>query len=701
MRKLAAISIGMALPMAAAAAVLWPGLSSWFVADDFVHLGYMRFLDQPWRFWFHPLLGTMIFRPLSFTAMFYEGAAFGLTPFAIHFTDLVNHCLNVALVFILAWRLFPDEPRPADRPEKSWSGRFFPATAAALIFAAHPVAALTATWFACRADLMATTFSLLTLIIVAGQKRPGFFSMTATFLFGLAAVLCKVTHLPLFLAVFFLVLFTRREQGLKAGLRRAVVTALPVFLAAILFLCWNVMVLGGLGGYGAIPAGVVVMFYEAAYEVPRVLSAAARDLMLHHLDRGNVLFTPLCWAGAALALTGGWGALRRQWRVALFGLVFIPAMLLPAWNLSHMFAYREERLLYFPLVGFCLIVAALTAGPRRPVLRAAPLMAVLCAALFYGAYSVTGVMDFRAGASGNKKLAEKIAEFIEQQTTTSAPRRIYVLGLSSEHYYLDMMVKMVLDPAYDDRQIMAADRPTFLWGPKAWRGPATRPDNVPESALPKITPHPTDVKMVLETADPPDLLDASVRDPGAAVLQWNGARLNDITPELKMDFHRRVILSKRAEIYPFSLPSFSFLKSPLGLDWALSPGLTYKTPRFEGDPYIFTAVDNDPYLTSPRLEFFSLAAARIEIEMKVPERPYLPPAQQDACVMWQGRERPCYEAESAICFPLKADGKIETYSLDLASNIHWARAGVVTSIRLDPLSYPSAFELYSLEFLPE
>ncbi|HUT54160.1 MAG TPA: hypothetical protein VM658_12290 [bacterium] len=703
MRKFAGIFFGMGLAVAAAAAVLWPGLTAWFVADDFVHLGYMRFLDQPWRFWFHPVLGTMIFRPLSFTAMFYGGFFFGLTPWAIHFTDLMNHCLNVALVFILAYRLFPDEGGSVAAPERAGSGGgpYIPATAAALIFAVHPVAALTATWFACRADLMATTFSLTALIIVAGRDKPSAFSLLATFLLGLAAALCKVTHLTLFLAVFFLALLTRRSGRPREKLRHAAATALPVFCAALVFLCWNLLVLGGLGGYGAVPPGVSGLYYQAVYHLPRVWSAGVLDFLPHRMDRGNPLFKPLGWAGAALIITGGWGALRRQWRMLLLGCLFILAMLLPAWNLSHMFAYREERLLYFPLVGFGLIIGALTAGPKRPFLRAAPLMAVLCATLFYGSYSMIAVEDWRAGAAANEKLAHKIADYIEEQGTTSNIRRIYILGLSSEHYYLDMMVKMVLAPAFDDRQVMVGDRDSFLWGPRSWRGPINQPEGVPASALPRLTSHVTDVKMVMETATPPDLLEASVQDPGAAVLEWDGARLKDITPDLKNDFHRRIILAHRAAYYPYSLPSFSFLKTPMKLDWTMSPGLEINAPLFNGDPYVFTATNNDPYLTSPRLNFQALAAARLEIEIKLPNRPYVPPAEQNGCVMWEGRERPGYEGQRTICFPIKADGKIESYSIDLASNIHWARTGTVTGIRLDPVSYPSTFELYRMEFLPE
>ena len=56
---------GITASCCAGAAVLTAGIDSWFVADDFVHLGYMRFVDHPWRFFYHPVLGEMIFRPLG------------------------------------------------------------------------------------------------------------------------------------------------------------------------------------------------------------------------------------------------------------------------------------------------------------------------------------------------------------------------------------------------------------------------------------------------------------------------------------------------------------------------------------------------------------------------------------------------------------------------------------------------------------
>jgi hypothetical protein len=701
MRGFFASMAGAAVCVAAAVAVLMTGLDSWFVADDFVHLGYMRFIDHPWRFFHHPVLGAMIFRPLSFTANFYQGLAFGITPAAIHTADLVNHCINTSLVFILALLVFRNREESADKNAEGDNGRaspLLPALAASLIFAVHPVAAMTATWFACRADLMATAFSLATLAIIAGKKKPGPASLIITSLLSLCAMLCKVTHLPLFLAAFLVALLKGGDRTIKDRLRLAGIWGLPVLNAAVVYYCWRLLVLKGVGGYEGIPASASGIFYQAAYHLPRVWSAASLDFLHHHMDKEHLLFIPLAASGTALLAIGGAGALLREKRRIALGILFIAVTLLPTWNLSHMFSYREERLLYLPLVGFAIIAASLVAGPRRRSLRVACLSAVVFAASFYGLYSRQSIEDWRVGAGENQKLARAMADYIEPQGPTSNARRLYILGLDEQHYYLDMMVKMEMDPAFHDREIITGDKPSFIWITKKMRGELSKPADVPDTALPRRKSHPTDRLMILETATPPDLLEAARHDRGARILEWNGAGLEDITPDLRTLAARRLSFQRRPGRWQTYLPSFSFRKSPLELKWELSPGLAIIEPLFNGEPYTFAPGNNDPYIISPKLSFPALAAPRLDIDMKLPKKPYLAPGQEKGCIMWEGKNHPGYSPHRSICFPVTASGDIEHYSVELHSNVYWARSGVVTGLRLDPVSFRSSFELIRLEF---
>jgi hypothetical protein len=323
---------------------------------------------------------------------------------------------------------------------------------------------------------------------------------------------------------------------------------------------------------------------------------------------------------------------------------------------------------------------------------------VVFAAAFYGLYSRQSVEDWRAGARENQKLARAIANYIEPQGPTSSVRRLYILGLNAQHYYLDMMVKMEMDPAFHDREIMTGDKPSFIWITKKMRGELGKPAEVPDTALPRRKSHPTDRRMILETATPPDLLEAARHDRGARILEWNGARLTDITPDLRKLFSRRLFFQRRPQRWLTHLPSFSFRKSPLELRWEPSPGLAIVEPLFSGEPYTFVPENNDPYIISPKLSFPALAASRLEIDMKLPKKPYLAPGQEKGCIMWVSNDHPGYSPHRSICFTVIASGDIEHYSVELHSNVYWVRSGVVAGLRLDPVSYKSSFDLIRLEF---
>lgn len=705
--------------VAAAVGVLEAGLLAWFVADDFVHLGYMHNVSHPWRFWHHPVLGTMIFRPLAFTAKFYFAYFLGFSPTSIHGTDMAIHCLNTVLVFILVYRLLM--PRAGVSKTSSGDGAnlareeadagikgksaealnpIYPALGASLIFAVHPVSSLTACWFACRSDLIATFFSLLTLILVAGMDKPKNATLISIFVLGLAAMLSKVTHGPLFMAAFFLSLARNWEGPLKKRIYVAAVSALPVFNASLIYLSWRFLALKSMGGYQSMPSSLIGVFNQLWYHLPRVWLAAGRDFLVHHMDRDHDLFIPLIVSLCVLLAAGGIGALARQRRLLVCGLAFGVAMILPAWNLSHMFAAGEERLLYFPLVGFVMIGAALVAGPRHRALRAAALGSIISAGIIFGFYSRICVEDWKIGAEQNHKLARSLADHIEEMGMTDPVRRIYVLGLGLDQYYLDTMILTELSPAFHDREVMLGDRDSFLWwSAESGRGSQASED-VPRSARPTRTNHITDRQMLFQTAKPPDLLEAAARDRGARILEWNGSKLKDITQDLKKLYSRRLFIKRRYRNRRTGhLPSFNFRKSPLAFKWELSPGLQMDDPVYTGTPYSFIAENRDPYLISAPLSFRSLTSSAMTLEMKLPRRQYLPPNEELGCVSWETKKQPWFSPERNICFPVIADGQIHNYKIDLLSNIHWARSGVVTRLRLDPISYQDSFELIRLELL--
>ncbi len=691
MKSALPIAAAAAAAMALAAFTLSPGIDSWFVADDFWHLAYAEFLSTPIRSWRLPQFGNMAFRPLTFSLNFAQIKTLGSAPAAVHGTDMALHVLNTLLVFVLSLKFArvsgPDRSRAAAPA----------AFAAAAVFAVHPVSALTATWFACRADLVAAACSLGVLIVAAGRERKSAYSLAGAALLAFGALSAKVTHGPLFIAVAAVALATTGGDTRKERMLESARRALAVLNAAIVYVCLRLLVLDGMGGYAPFPSSALEFLAQVQYHVPRVYGKALVDVLAHDVTRDAALFWPLVFGGALLLLAGGAAAIARSRAALAAGAVVFAVMVAPAWNLSHMFALREERLLYFPLVGLCLLIAATAASPSSRLLRMAAAAGAAFFALSFVPHSRQEVVEWGRSASRNKSLTEAMAEHLDKPGGGKGALRYYVLGLPSDSYFFDPMVKLGLGEEYLDRAFLPADQEAFLWLPPESELSEKMPGE-PERAFPKVTVRPSDPEVRLATATPPDLLSAVRHDPMARVLQWNGVTVADITPHFIYLEKRRKYFQRRAEFHPGHLPSFSFRERPMPLDWELSPGLEAEGPRRMGEPRVFDAKNDDPYLVSPGFDFHPLMAGRLEIEMILPETLYLPPGRDRGCVSWLTREEKNHETGRQACFELVADGEPRTYTIDLFMSPGWAASEYVTRLRLDPVSYPGTFRLVRLEF---
>jgi len=354
-----------------------------------------------------------------------------------------------------------------------------------------------------------------------------------------------------------------------------------------------------------------------------------------------------------------------------------------------------------------MIVAAMAASPKNSALRIGALLAVVAMALLWIPYSRHQLEHWKKDTIENKKIAEKIAARITSHGPTSQERHYYVLGLPRDSYFLDPMIKLQTSPSFHDRLVMPGDQAAFVWIPENARGVDLTSEEVKEG-LPELTVHPSDPEVVLATANPPDLLSASMRDTFSRVLEYDGVELEDITDELRRLYRKREQMQKRTLRYHekrrcylkpcLSAPSFTFRKTPMGLSWNASDSIKVEEPLRQGTPYNFIATSNDPYLISPEIYLPSLSVSGIEIEMVIPERTYLPPGEEKGCVMWNSEDSTGFLGKNSECFSLFADGKAHTYHVDLESNIEWARSGTVDRVRLDPKSYPGPFQLIRVAF---
>jgi hypothetical protein len=313
---------------AAALAGLARSASVPFLSDDFVLLRHARAMRSSGYTLLTRGGGDGFFRPAGMLFFWMNSAWAGVSPWRWHWTGFALHAANAVLVCSLAAAL-------------GFSP--FAVALAGLLFALHATRPEAALWVAGRFDLLATFFTLISLLLFlrSFQSRPAWFRAAAAVAM-VAGVLSKESAYAVPLVILVL-----------AWQRRAWRTAVPFLALAGGLLVWRWLLLGGMGGYpGATSPGVAGPIKALLLRLPAVL------------------IFPVNWsrpAGLALAVAAALylGALILLFSVrpARDRLVFplgllVAAALPPVQQLLIGADLQKARLLYLPSAGFCLLLAA-------------------------------------------------------------------------------------------------------------------------------------------------------------------------------------------------------------------------------------------------------------------------------------------------------------------------------------------------------
>ena len=94
--------------------------------------------------------------PVTWLSHMTDCSLFGLNPGAHHFVNVLLHAANVALLFLLLWRL---------------TQNLWPSALVAALFAWHPLHVESVAWISERKDLLSTFFALLTLLCYVHYAR--------------------------------------------------------------------------------------------------------------------------------------------------------------------------------------------------------------------------------------------------------------------------------------------------------------------------------------------------------------------------------------------------------------------------------------------------------------------------------------------------------------------------------------------------
>jgi hypothetical protein len=342
--------------------------STTFVGDDHLFLAFARLAPNPLVAFVHDQHGGEFYRPLPMLLWWLLGrAARGASwPFAALALGL--HAASAAL---LRWLL-------------TTLGRSRAvAGLAALLFFIAPQNLEAASWYAASTDLLATAFTLASLVALArGAPR-------ASLALALGAFLSKESALVL-PALAYVIL---RAQGAPGARVRRV---LPHLALAAVVIAVRLRVLHGWGGSGDARAPLVAKLVQLANGLVHVATGPA------------VLPEVLAWGlgGAALALLLLAAVRARRPATLAFALAFVAVSLVPLLGPGWIVG---ARYFYLPAVGLAWAAAEAVAG--SPV--AVP--ATICAAL----------VALGAVGAGSRRV-----EIVEYDRRLAAARRAVVAGAS-------------------------------------------------------------------------------------------------------------------------------------------------------------------------------------------------------------------------------------------------------------------------------
>lgn len=315
---------GLVIPLAAAWLVHNRALRVGFLADDFEFWSrsdsWARALVE------FGLLGHRFIRPAPavfwrLVRLLYEADAWGF-----HLTNLLIHCLNVALFFRLL--------------TSAGLSRLASGLGAAIL-AVHPVGVGALAWTAARFDLLCLCFSLLSLLSFVRARYAlcgGIF---------LLALLCKEMAITVPAAA--LVLYRSSPRG--PGPREWIKPALALPGVALIYLLLRLALLQGLGGYSA-PGGLMLT------------DQGLRGLAAAFLSSVPENFVGRFAGGRPLALLAVFGIINPETRArTLATAVLAWVCILPVVHLlPHDTAAMNDRLLLFPAAAALML--ALEAPPR-------------------------------------------------------------------------------------------------------------------------------------------------------------------------------------------------------------------------------------------------------------------------------------------------------------------------------------------------
>ena len=290
------------------------------------------------------------YRPLVTLSYHIDYNLFGQNPMGYHVVNVLLNALVCVAVFLFVSMFF---------------GNTVLGLVTSLIFAVHPVHTENVAWISGRTDIITTFWMIVSLGAYAGFRRLGntlllLASLAAFALALLAKELAAV--LPLIIG---LLEFSRSDNGRRWGHAAAVTAGYFVVLIAYLFLRQSV--LGAFPdvatddgqGTGALPFSILTG-YVFKLLWPLRLSAE------YDAPIPSSYTHPYVIAGTVLLMIMGWARwhYRNKTTVTLGTTIFVLGVL-PVLHFIPLNEISAERFLYFPSLGFALVLGGIFSNAVR------------------------------------------------------------------------------------------------------------------------------------------------------------------------------------------------------------------------------------------------------------------------------------------------------------------------------------------------
>ncbi|GFO60710.1 hypothetical protein GMST_30350 [Geomonas silvestris] len=347
------------------------------LANGFVYDDEFQVLKNPWIRDFRNLpaifssevwgfKGSSIsnyYRPLLHVAYLVGYHLFGLAAWGYHAINLLLHAVATLLVYLLAETVLSRET--AGAPSGAYS---FPALAAALIFAVHPIHTEVV------APVMSVTDLLLTVSYVSAlylhlrfAERPWYFNLVPAGLFGLALLSKEIgITLPLVLIAGDFLLAQRRAPLARLAARHA-----PYLVVALAYLAVRGSVLGAFAPINRHPdlSGfqLILNIFPLAVQYGFKLLLPVDLNAMYEFHPVKSLAEPRAYLSVGAVAAAAWlcPAGARRSKTVAFGVVLTVVPLLPAFYIRAIPYPFAERYLYLPSVGAVLVLAGLLARYAR------------------------------------------------------------------------------------------------------------------------------------------------------------------------------------------------------------------------------------------------------------------------------------------------------------------------------------------------